>query len=225
MIRATPPETIDGRLHITEQGEIISQHYGLRTNALRSLERAFGVLGIATLARRRGTVRTEQPEHHQLVNALAEHSRSVWRALFVDDHEFNDFFRAVTPIDVIERMQIGSRSIWECAHPGSGVLAIRATPWVFAWSQARYFLPGWYGRRRGPARQHQRAGFAAAASGLWPVAFFCPGHRRHRGATGAHGPGDCRTLWRAGLAGAASIYDSAARGVPARPGGGSGGEG
>ncbi len=55
------------------------------------------------------------------------------------------FFRAATPIDVIEKMQIGSRSIWECANSGSGVLSIRSTPWVFAWSQARYFLPGWYG--------------------------------------------------------------------------------
>jgi phosphoenolpyruvate carboxylase len=102
-------------------------------------------LGIATLARRRGTVRGERPEHHALVGNLAGHSRSVWRALFIDDPEFNDFFRAATPIDVIEKMQIGSRSIWECANSGSGVLSIRSTPWVFAWSQARYFLPGWYG--------------------------------------------------------------------------------
>jgi phosphoenolpyruvate carboxylase len=44
---------------------------------------------------------------------------------------------------VIERMQIGSRSIWEGS--GTGASAIRSTPWVFAWSQARFFLPGWYG--------------------------------------------------------------------------------
>ena len=61
MIRAAPPETVDGALHITEQGEIISQNYGLRSNALRTLERAFGVLGMATLARRRGTRAGEKP--------------------------------------------------------------------------------------------------------------------------------------------------------------------
>jgi phosphoenolpyruvate carboxylase len=61
----------------------------------------------------------------------------------VEDRQFNDFFRSATPIDVIERMQIGSRSLWEGA--GVGALAIRSTPWVFAWSQARCFLPGWYG--------------------------------------------------------------------------------
>jgi phosphoenolpyruvate carboxylase len=147
MIRATPPETVDGSLHITEQGEIISQNYGLKVNALRSLERAFGVLGMSSLARRRGTFKAELPEHHALVTGLADQSRKVWRALFVDDLQFNDFFRSATPIDVIEKMQIGSRSIWECAsaNAGGGVLAIRSTPWVFAWSQARYFLPGWYG--------------------------------------------------------------------------------
>jgi phosphoenolpyruvate carboxylase len=145
MIRAAPPEALGGALHITEQGEIISQNYGLKVNALRSLERAFGVLGVSSLASRRATFRAERPEHHALVSGLADRSRDVWRALFVDDHQFNDFFRAVTPIDVIERMQIGSRSIWECAKAGSGVMAIRATPWVFAWSQARYFLPGWFG--------------------------------------------------------------------------------
>jgi phosphoenolpyruvate carboxylase len=170
LIRATPSETIDGRLHITEQGEIISQHYGLRTNALRSLERAFGVLGLATLARRRGTAKTERPEHHQLVNGLAAHSRGVWRALLVDDLEFNDFFRAITPIDVIERMQIGARSVWDCAHAASGAMAIRATPWMFAWSQARYFLPGWYGA--GSALHHSIAAQGLpqlrAAYGEWP---------------------------------------------------------
>jgi phosphoenolpyruvate carboxylase len=145
MIRAAPPDTVDGSLRITEQGEIISQNYGLNSNALRTLERAFGVLGIATLARRRGTARVESPQHHAFVAAMASHSRQVWRALFVEDLSFHDFFRAATPIDVIERMQIGSRSIWDSTQAGAGVLSIRSTPWVFAWSQARYFLPGWYG--------------------------------------------------------------------------------
>ena len=157
MIRTSPPETIDGTLHITEQGEIISQNYGLRPNALRTLERAFGVLGMATLARRRGNAHVEKPEQHALLSGLSEHSRGVWRQLFVDDLEFHDFFRAATPIDVIERMQIGSRSIWESACSGAGVMSVRSTPWVFAWSQARYFLPGWYGSgtalQRGLAEQ------------------------------------------------------------------------
>jgi phosphoenolpyruvate carboxylase len=143
IVQAMPPDTVDGVLHVTEQGETISQNYGLRSNALRTLERAFGVLGIATLARRRGTVRPDPPGARELADLLAMRSRELWRKLCVEDLAFQDFFRAATPIDVIERMQIGSRSIWEGS--GRGALAIRSTPWVFAWSQARFFLPGWYG--------------------------------------------------------------------------------
>jgi phosphoenolpyruvate carboxylase len=143
MVRASPPDTVDGVLHVTEQGETMSQNYGLRSNALRTLERAFGVLGLATLARRRGQAIPESPAARQHAARLATRSREQWRQLCVEDPDFQDFFRAATPIDVIERMQIGSRSIWEGS--GKGALAIRSTPWVFAWSQARFFLPGWYG--------------------------------------------------------------------------------
>jgi phosphoenolpyruvate carboxylase len=143
ILRAAPPETVDGHLRITEQGETISQNYGLRATALRTLERAFGVLGLATLARRRGTVSIEPAAQQQLVAGIAARSREVWRALCVADHDFYDFFRSATPIDVIERMQIGARSFHEVG--ATGCLAIRSTPWVFAWSQARWFLPGWYG--------------------------------------------------------------------------------
>jgi phosphoenolpyruvate carboxylase len=143
VIGTAPPDTVDGLLRITEQGETISQNYGLRVTALRTLERAFGVLGLATLARRRGKAVRESAVQHALGLRLAARSQVAWRALCVDDHQFNDFFRAITPIDVIERMQIGSRSLWEGS--GTGALAIRSTPWVFAWSQVRCFLPGWYG--------------------------------------------------------------------------------
>ncbi len=143
IVQAQPPDVVDGELHVTEQGETISQHYGLRSNALRSLERAFGVLGLATLARRRGHAAPEPAEARRFAQALAARSGKVWRSLCVEDLAFQDFFLAATPIDVIERMQIGSRSIWEPG--GTGATAIRSTAWVFAWSQARFFLPGWYG--------------------------------------------------------------------------------
>jgi phosphoenolpyruvate carboxylase len=145
MIRTAPPESVDGHLTITEQGEIISQNYGLKANALRTLERAFGTLGVATLAKRRGRAQRESAAHHELLSRLAGDSRRAWRSLAVEDPAFHDFFRSVTPIDVIERMQIGSRSIWEAGTSGNPQLSIQSTPWVFAWSQSRHFLPGWYG--------------------------------------------------------------------------------
>ncbi|MET0281906.1 MAG: phosphoenolpyruvate carboxylase [Steroidobacteraceae bacterium] len=159
ILRAAPAETADGTLRITEQGEIIGQNYGLRATALRTLERAFGVLGLAAQARRQGSAIREAAWQHEAVGRIAARSRDVWRALCVEDVPFYDFFRSATPIDVIERMQIGSRSLWES---GAGCLAIRATPWVFAWSQARYFLPGWYGAG---SALHE----AVSGSGLQPL--------------------------------------------------------
>lgn len=158
MVQAMPPDTVDGVLHVTEQGETISQNYGLRSNALRSLERAFGVLGLATLARRRRAAATEPAAARELAASIAARSRALWQQLCVEDRDFQDFFRAATPIDVIERMQIGSRSIWEPG--GRGAMGIRSTPWVFAWSQARFFLTGWYGT--GTALQEALAQHGAA---------------------------------------------------------------
>ena len=143
LVRGMPPDTVVGRLRVTEQGEIISQNYGLHATALRTLERAFGVLGLATQANHRGAAQRESVAHHEIATRLAARSRQVWRELCVSDLQFHDYFRSATPIDVIERMQIGSRSLWEGG--GAGALAIRSTPWVFAWSQSRCFLPGWYG--------------------------------------------------------------------------------
>jgi phosphoenolpyruvate carboxylase len=64
-----------------------------------------------------------------------------------EDPQFYQFFQSVTPIDVIERMQIGSRS----AHraEGAGIAGLLPVPWVFAWAQTRYMLPGWYGAGAG----------------------------------------------------------------------------
>ena len=66
-----------------------------------------------------------------------------------DDPGFFEFFQAVTPVDVIERMQIGSRPL--VRGSGGGVDAIRAVPWTFAWSQSRHMLPGWFGAGTGLA--------------------------------------------------------------------------
>ncbi len=145
LIGSIPNPALGSTLNWTEQGETIGQGYGLRSNALRTLERAFGALSLAV--RHRQTGQRKRPREATLsgVAQLATRSREVWRQLMVDNREFADFFRAATPIDVIERMQVGVRTIWDVAQPGQSVLALRSTPWVFAWSQARYFLPGWYG--------------------------------------------------------------------------------
>jgi len=74
----------------------------------------------------------------------------------------------VTPVDVIERMQIGSRPV--SRQSGVGVAAIRPVPWMFAWSQSRHMLPGWFGAGAGLAAVRDRFGadFLCEMYGRWP---------------------------------------------------------
>ena len=90
------------------------------------------------------------------MEVLAQASRSRYRQFVHDDPRFFEFFQAVTPIDVIERMQIGSRPL--VRGTGGGVDAIRAVPWVFAWSQSRHMLPGWFGAGTGLTAVIERVG-------------------------------------------------------------------
>ena len=147
VLRAAPAESVSGVLRFTEQGESISQSYGLRPNAMRTLERALSTLALATLAVKRGVAVRESTALADCVNLVATHSAKSWRSLVHESAEFAHFFRAATPIDVIERMQIGSaQSAWPREQ---GLEAVRPVPWVFAWSQSRHMLPGWYGAGAG----------------------------------------------------------------------------
>ena len=77
------------------------------------------------------------------MDLLGDEATRVYRATVYEDAEFADFFRQVAPIDVIERMQIGSRPTSRAER--TGIEALRSIPWMHAWSQCRYMLPGWYG--------------------------------------------------------------------------------
>lgn len=138
---AAPRGSVDGHLRVTEQGEVIHRKYGIRAIALRNLEQATGAV-------LRATLRPRPPEPREgrwraIAKELAEHSRAHYRALVFAAAQFPDYFRAATPIDVIERLRIGSRPSKRASAEGMG--ALRAIPWVFAWSQNRSGLTGWYG--------------------------------------------------------------------------------
>jgi phosphoenolpyruvate carboxylase len=150
LLRAAPAESVSGVLRFTEQGESISQNYGLRPNAMRTLERAFSTLSLATLAVRRGVALREGVALAECAALVATYSERSWRSLVQEQPSFADFFRAVTPIDVIERMQIGAQPA-----PGGerqGLQTVRPAAWVFAWAQSRHMLPGWYGAGTGLAK-------------------------------------------------------------------------
>jgi len=155
LVKAAPAGAIDGVLRLREQGSTVKQGYGLRPIAMRTLERAFNALSLATAAVHAGRAQPDLPAHLEVARLLAQESRQAFRALVYGHPEFYAFFQAVTPIDVIERMQIGSRSVHRSAD--AGLAALLPVPWVFAWSQARFMLPGWYGAG---------AGLAAAARAL-----------------------------------------------------------
>jgi len=140
-VLGAPPGTVNGYLRVTEQGEIINEKYGLRGIALRTLEQAAGSVALATaMPQHRGT---DMPEWHTMMRVVADVSRKRYRQLVFETPRFYDYFRKATPIDLIERMQIGSRP--SSRRSGQGVDNLRAIPWVFAWTQSRHILPGWFG--------------------------------------------------------------------------------
>ena len=156
LVKAAPSGAIDGVLRLREQGATVKQGYGLRPIAMRTLERAFNSLSLITAAQRRGTLAPDEPGLLECAALLAAESRAAWRRLVYQDADFYEYFRAITPIDVIERMQIGSRSIHRAEDEGLETLL--PVPWVFAWSQTRYMLPEWYGAGAGLGAVLERFG-------------------------------------------------------------------
>lgn len=140
-VDASPRGSIDGRLRVTEQGEVIHRKYGIRALALRSLEQSTGAV-------LRSSLRPRAPEPREaqwrpVMDLVAEKSAEAYRA-FVGQRDFMQYFRQATPIDVIERMTLGSRPARRLGQDAA-LGNLRAIPWVFAWSQARAVIPGWYG--------------------------------------------------------------------------------
>jgi phosphoenolpyruvate carboxylase len=147
-VLGAPPGTVNGRLRVTEQGEIINEKYGLRGIALRTLEQATASVALATaLPRHHGN---DLPEWHSMMDVIADESRRAYRLLVYETKGFYEYFRKATPIDLIEHLRIGSRP--SSRRSQSGIQDLRAIPWVFAWTQARFVLPGWYGFGTGLAR-------------------------------------------------------------------------
>jgi phosphoenolpyruvate carboxylase len=138
---AAPRGSVDGYLRLTEQGEVIHRKYGIKAIALRNLEQATGAVLRASLRPRPPEPR--ETRWREMAGAMAEVSRVHYRALVHESPNFVDYFRAATPIDVIERLRIGSRP--PRRGGSAGVQSLRAIPWVFAWSQNRAGITAWYG--------------------------------------------------------------------------------
>ena len=165
-ILAAPPGALGGHVRSTEQGEIISGKFGLRGIATRTLEVSLGAL----LERTAGgdPARGASTTQRALADTLSKASRDKYRALVHDDPDFTALFQGMTPIDVIERLQIGSRP--SRRREMRGVQDLRSIPWVFAWTQCRAVLPGWYGVGSGLAAAIETHGLDTLrrAAREWP---------------------------------------------------------
>lgn len=142
-IYAAPANSVNGYLRVTEQGEVIHQKYGIRPIALRNLEQITG----ATLAASLRKPPAEVEDWLDVMTTIADASRAHYRGLVYDTPEFPAYFRQATPVDVIERLSIGSRP--SARRTREGIQNLRAIPWVFSWAQTRVGLPGTFGAGTG----------------------------------------------------------------------------
>jgi len=151
-IRALPPGTVNARLKITEQGEVLTAKYSVPEIAHRELELAAS----ATLAT---GVRAEDGRHElfeRVVQEMADSSERLYRSLVHEDPDFVKFFTAVTPLAEISRLRLGSRPARR--QQDGGIDSLRAIPWVFAWTQSRIVLPAWLGLGGALADARERHG-------------------------------------------------------------------
>jgi phosphoenolpyruvate carboxylase len=138
-IAAQPAGTIQGRLRLTEQGEVVSFKYAYGDAAIYQLELlASSVMEYSLEAETRGPV----PGADEAMDALSGASHAAYRAL-ITHPGFIDYFSAATPVDELGLLNLGSRPARRAAT--RSLADLRAIPWVFAWTQNRHMLPGWYG--------------------------------------------------------------------------------
>ena len=139
-ILAQPGASLNGRIKITEQGEVLASKYNLPDLALYNLETVATAVIQGSLLH--SSVDEIEP-WNEIMEELATSSRRHYRALIYEQPDLVDFFHQVTPIQEISQLQISSRP----ARRGGkkNLASLRAIPWVFSWTQARFLLPAWYG--------------------------------------------------------------------------------
>nr|OEJ79672.1 phosphoenolpyruvate carboxylase [Cyanobacterium sp. IPPAS B-1200] len=140
-ILAQPTSTINGRIKITEQGEVLASKYSLPELALYNLETISTAVIQASLL---GSGFDDIEPWNDIMEEIAIASRKAYRDLIYEQPDFIDFFLSVTPIEEISKLQISSRP----ARRKTGkkdISSLRAIPWVFSWTQSRFLLPAWYG--------------------------------------------------------------------------------
>ena len=163
-IQSQPPGSVDGRLRVTEQGEMIQSKFGIPGIALRTLEVYATAVAEATL--RPSPAPT--PGWRRTMDQLSQTAMTAYRRLVRDDNRFVPYFRAATPEAVLGELNIGSRPARRRADVD--VDSLRAIPWIFSWTQTRLMLPSWLGVGEAlqEALNHGQRGELRAMYRDWP---------------------------------------------------------
>ncbi|TCP35706.1 phosphoenolpyruvate carboxylase [Sphingomonas sp. BK235] len=164
-IRAQPAGTVQGRIRITEQGEVIAGKYGTRESATTNLEAMASATLLASLEPEQLS-NSDNASFAAAMDRLSGAAFRAYRGLVYETEGFRTFFRQMTPIAEIAGLKIGSRPA--SRKQSDAIEDLRAIPWVFSWAQARVMLPGWYGVGQAIADFEDRALLREMAQG-WPL--------------------------------------------------------
>ena len=140
-IHAQPPGTVQGKIKITEQGEMIHYKYGDPQVAARNVELVTAAV-LETTARAHPAAGVD-PAWPAAMAELSARSYQAYRALVVEDPDLFRYFEGATPVQEISHLNLASRPAYR--QGAQRLEDLRAIPWVFAWVQSRHYLPGWYG--------------------------------------------------------------------------------
>ncbi len=141
-IGAQPAGSINGRMRVTEQGEVVSLKFANRGTAQNNLEVLTSSVLLHSLKSANEPELRLNPEHQSAVEDIAHLSFKAYRRL-AEDPALISYFQAASPVEELALLKIGSRP--SRRFGAKGISDLRAIPWVFAWSQNRHLLTGWYG--------------------------------------------------------------------------------
>ena len=138
-LRSQPPGSVNGKIRITDQGEVIQQKYGYEPIAEYNLCSYIGAVTEATL----NPPPTPKQNWRSLIEKMSDISKSSYRKNINQSSEFIKYFKTVTPSAALGKLSIGSRP--SKRKNVDNIKSLRAIPWVFAWTQIRLMLPAWLG--------------------------------------------------------------------------------